>query len=114
VEAALNKGAVPDIKTKGIVKCDTSEIKALQDDLAKLVNSLAAAWWIKPNEKRTVMMYDQDENPLMDQFIIPSSMMILDDLNMVAPVDNSAGDYVAPADANKNPKVVPIKTGTNG
>jgi hypothetical protein len=29
-------------------------------------------------------------------------------------LDNSAGDYVAPADANKNPKVVPLKTGTNG
>lgn len=114
VEAALNKYAVPDIKTKGEVKCDTSEIKALQDDLAKLVNALAAAWWLKPNEKRTVMMYDQDENPLMDQFIIPTSMMILDDLNMVPPVDNTAGDYVAPADANKTPKVVPLKNGTNG
>ena len=116
VEGALNKYAVPDIKTKGIVKCDTSEIKALQDDLAKLVTSLASAWWLTPNEKRTVMMYDQDENPLMDQFIIPSSQMLIDDLNMVAPVDNSAGDYnnTAPADANKNPKVVPLKTGTNG
>lgn len=114
VEGALNKYAVPDIKTKGIVKCDTSEIKSLQDDLAKLVAALKQADWLTKNEKREVMMYDQFDNPLMDEIIIDSGAMLLEDLNMVPPVDNAAGDYQAPADANKNPKVVPLKTGTNG
>jgi HK97 family phage portal protein len=114
VEGALNKSVVPDIKTLGTIKCDTSEIKALQEDEAALVNALAAAWWLKPNEKRERMEYDQDKDPMMDMFLVPSNLVPLEDLQVPDELDNSAGDYVAPADANKNPKVVPLKTGTNG
>ncbi len=115
VEGRLNKDLVPELKTKGIIKADTSEIKALQEDQLKLVQALKDAWWLEGNEKRDRMSYDKSTNPLMGQFIIPSGMMLIDDLNIVVPdVDNTAGDYVAPADANKNPKVVPLKTGTNG
>lgn len=111
---ALNKSVVHDIKTKGVIKCDTSEIKALQEDQTKLVNALAAAWWLTPNEKRTAQMYDQADDELMDKYLVPANLVPIDDLSMVQPIDNAAGDYVAPADANKNPKVVPLKTGTNG
>jgi HK97 family phage portal protein len=112
---ALNKSAVPDIQTTGYIKADTSEIKALQEDQSKLVAALSSAWWITGNEKRTAQMYDQvTDEPLMDKIIIPSGMMVIEDLNMVPPIDNAAGDYVAPADANKTPKVVPLKSGTNG
>lgn len=114
VEAALNKGVVPFIKTKGIIKCDTSEIKALQEDQNQLVTALAAAWWLTPNEKRTAQMYDQDENELFDKYIIPSGLMLLDDLEMpVEDVENTAGDYVPQLDANgkpiKQPRVVPLR-----
>lgn len=112
---ALNKSAVPNIQTNGYIKADTSEIPSLQEDEAKLVTALAAAWWLAPNEKRTRMEYDQiTDEPLMDKIIIPTGLMVIEDLNMVPPVDNAAGDYVAPADANKTPKVVPLKNGTNG
>lgn len=121
VESALNKYAVPDIQTKGIVKCDTSEIKALQEDQTQLVTALAAAWWLTPNEKREAQMYDQSEEEVFDKFIVPSGLMLLDDLSMVVePIENTANDYQAPQlDANGKPikqpaNVVPLKTGTNG
>jgi len=104
IEAALNKYALPDIKTKGVIKCDTSEIKALQEDQAALVTALAGAWWIAPNEKRERMMYDQSEDELMDKFLVPSNLVPLEDLVMPDPINNAAGDY-APGQAN----VVPIR-----
>lgn len=108
VEAVFNKQIVPLIKTKGIIKCDVSEIKELHEDSTKQAAALASMYWLTGNEKREVMMYDQDNNdPLMDKYIIPSGMVLLDDLNMVVPpVDNSANDY------NKTP-VVPIKQVVN-
>jgi phage portal protein BeeE len=114
VEGALNKGlqlgtALAEIKTKGVIKCDTSEIKALQEDQTELVNALAAAWWLTPNEKRTAQMYDQAEDELMDKFLVPSNLVPIDDLLMPEPLDNTAKDYQKGRAA-----VVPIKTGTNG
>jgi phage portal protein BeeE len=104
VESALNKGVVPDLVTKGIVKCDTSEIKALHDDEAKKAAALAQKWWLTGNERREADGYDQDTaDELMDKYIIPSGMTLLDDLSMVTPdVNNAAGDYTPP-------KVVPLK-----
>lgn len=116
VEGALNKGVVPDIKTKGVIKCDTSEIKALRDDETKKAAALAAKWWLTGNEKREADEYDQDlQDPLMDKYLVPSGFMLLDDLNMVVPpVDNAANDYVAPAATPGQAAVVPLKNGTNG
>ena len=110
VESALNKNVVPDIQTKGVIKCDTSEIKALRDDEAKKAAALAAKWWLTGNEKREADMYDQDvSEELMNKYIVPSGMMLLDDLNMVVPpVDNTAGDY-----NNTGASVVPIKRAAN-
>ena len=105
--------ALAEIKTKGVIKCDTSEIKALQEDQTELVNALAAAWWLKPNEKRAAMMYDQIEEGefegLMDSILVPSNLVPIDDLLMPEPLDNTAKDYQKGRAA-----VVPIKTGTNG
>jgi phage portal protein BeeE len=103
VESKMNKDIVPDIKTKGIIQADYSGIKALQDDETKKAAALAAKWWLTANEKREADSYDQiTNNPLMDEIIIPSSMMLMSDLEIVVePVDNAAGDYRAP--------VVPLK-----
>ncbi len=114
VEGSLNKGLMlgtgtPEIKSKGVIKCDTSDIKALQEDQTELVNALAAAWWLTPNEKRQAQMYDQAEDELMDKYLVPSNLVPIDDLVMPEPLDNSAQDYQAGRAA-----VVPIKTGTNG
>ena len=52
---------------KAVVKSDFSELPELQDDYAKLVTSLAAAWWMTPNEKREWM----GEDPLGSEFDEP-------------------------------------------
>jgi HK97 family phage portal protein len=103
IESALNKYVVPGIKTKGIIQADTSEIKALHDDEAKKATALSTRWWITPNEKRETEGWDRIvDDPLMDKIVIPSSMMLIEDLEIVVePVDNAAGDYRAP--------VVPLK-----
>ncbi len=117
IEAALNKNVVPDIQTKGVIRCDVSEIDVLKKDLAKLVTALNTAWWLKGNEKREAMEYDQDTAvPELDQYIIPSSMMLIEDLSLaVAPVDNTANDYnnAAPATGQQPApaaKLLSIKT----
>jgi phage portal protein BeeE len=102
IESALNKYVVPGIKTKGVIQADTSEIKALQDDEAKKAAALAARWWLSPNQKLESEGWEKSTDPLMDKVIIPSSMMLIEDLGIVVePVDNAAGDYRAP--------VVPLK-----
>ena len=107
VEGAINKYVVPEIQTKGIVKCDTSEIEALRENEVQLVTAMASAWWLTGNEKRERMMYDQDvSDELMDKYIVPSGMMLLDDLNMIVDeIPNTANDYQTP--------VVPLKQATN-
>jgi HK97 family phage portal protein len=104
VESAFNKSVVPEIKTKGVIKCDTSEIPELQLDMAKAAVALSSMYWLTGNEKREAMMYDQDSDPLMDKYIIPSGMMLLDDLDMsaVQPIPNVANDYAAPVVALNN------------
>ncbi len=114
VEGALNKGLMlntdtPEIKTKGNIKCDTSDIKALQEDQAEQTTALAAAWWLTPNEKRAAQMYDKSTDELMDKILIPSNLVPIEDLIMPDPLENAAADYQA-GRAN----VVPLKTGTNG
>jgi len=102
VEAALNKSVVPEIKTKGIIKCDISEIPELAEDVSKQATALSQMWWLTGNEKRETMMYDAIENPLMDEVILPSGMMLLDDLNVsVDEIPNTANEYETP--------VVPLK-----
>ncbi len=100
VESALNRSAVPDIATKGYIRSDTSEIKALQEDESALVNALAAAWWLKGNEKRERMAYDRDDNELLDTFIIPSGMMLIEDLEITDDLENTGEEYA---------NVVPLK-----
>lgn len=102
VQAAINKYLVPDIKTIGYVKCDTSDISDLRESSDKQAAALANMYWLTGNEKRAEMFYDQDtKDPLMDKYLVPANFMLLDDLDMVIPpVDNSAGDYTVNDAAN--------------
>jgi phage portal protein BeeE len=112
VESRLNKEIVPEIRTKGIVKADVSDIDALKIDRVKLLTALSTAYHLTPNEKRTEDGYDQSSDELMNKLLVPSNLVPLEDLVMPPPVDNTANDYVAPAAGRAN--VVPLKTGTNG
>ena len=103
VEGALNKYVVPDIQTKGIIKCDVSEIEALKEDQTKLVTALKDAWWLTGNEKRERMEYDQDTAiEEMDRYLVPSGVMLIEDLSIVVDeVPNTACDYMAPVKSLK-------------
>jgi HK97 family phage portal protein len=55
----------------------------LQEDMEKMVGIAERAWWLKPNEKRVMMYQDEDgDNPMMNEYIIPSGLMLMNDLGM--------------------------------
>jgi HK97 family phage portal protein len=55
---------------------DFTAISEMQEEVDKLVNQLASAWWVTPNEKRDAMNYAMDtENPFMDDYFIPANLM---------------------------------------
>lgn len=57
---------------------DITVYAELQEDLQKVVTAMAAAWWIKGNEKRSIMNYDIDsDEPMMDDYLIPSNLVPL-------------------------------------
>lgn len=65
------------------VDYDGSVFPELQEDLEKLVGIAEKAWWLTPNEKRLMMYQDEDtDNEIMNQYVVPQSMMLLDDLGM--------------------------------
>lgn len=72
---ALNQFIKPKYTEKIFVDFDTSMISELQDDLTILTGALSGAWWISPNERRDMMSFDMDENPLMDEYWVPSGLM---------------------------------------
>ena len=113
VEAALNKGVVPDIKTAGTIRADFGGIKALQDDEVKKSQALAAKWWTSGNEKRTEDGYDQImDNPMMNQIIVPSGFALLSDLDIqVEDIVPTEGDVQPP---KQQATVLPIKRAING
>ncbi len=78
---------IPGDGKKRFIDCDITEITELQEDLGKTVNALAAASWLTLNEKRDVMGYEIFENPLMDQILIGTGIVPLDDLNLPDPVE---------------------------
>lgn len=51
---------------------DWSDLPELQDDYSKLVNSLAQAWWMTPNEKREWM--GEEPIPGFDECLIPTGL----------------------------------------
>ena len=61
---------------------DASVYPELMEDMDKVVARAAAAWWTTPNEKRLMMYMDEDADELMDKFIVPSGMQLMEDLGM--------------------------------
>lgn len=79
------------------VDYDISIYPELQEDLEKTYRIMAGAWWATPNEKRLAMNMDEDvSNPLMNEYLIPSGLKKLEDLNVdldaeMDQIDNSFG-----------------------
>jgi HK97 family phage portal protein len=71
----LNRWLVPQFGANLYLDFDFTMISEMQEEVDKLVNQLASAWWITPNEKRDAMNYGKDEvNAYMNDYFIPTSL----------------------------------------
>lgn len=72
----LNRWLVPKYGDNLVIEFDFTAIPEMQEETEKVVDQLAKAWWITPNEKRDVMNYGIDEeNPQMDSYYIPANLI---------------------------------------
>lgn len=71
---------------KRTVEIDISAIPALQEDMQAQASALNQMWWITPNEKREIQMFEELEEPLMNQILIDGGKMLLTDLGVVPDV----------------------------
>lgn len=64
------------------VDFDTSVYPELQEDLGETAKVMAQAWWIKGNEKRLAMGYDEDtDEPMMNTYLVSSSVQPINDID---------------------------------
>lgn len=61
---------------------DSSNIPELQDDMLKIVQALALAYWLTPNEKRVEQGQEKSEDPNMDKVWVPNTVVLMDDAAM--------------------------------
>jgi len=80
-----------------IIQYDALTLPDMQDDLATVAEWMNKAWWTTGNEKRQGMGFDLDPNPLMNEIVIPSNMMLLSDLGITDNQFTLAGAQVADA-----------------
>jgi HK97 family phage portal protein len=57
---------------------DISDLPEIAVDIQAMSATLKDMWWIKPNEKRFVMKFEDDPDPNMDKVIVPSGYIPLD------------------------------------
>ena len=65
---------------KRMIDIDISEIPALQDDMKAQADALNAMWWITPNEKRDIQMFEELDMPGMDDIIVDGGKMLLSEI----------------------------------
>jgi HK97 family phage portal protein len=58
-----------DLEKVAEIRSDFDDLPEMRDDVAKLVTSLQAAWWITPNEKREWMGFEPYGNEFDEPFI---------------------------------------------
>jgi HK97 family phage portal protein len=75
---------------------DITELPEMQEDMSKLVQSVKDAWWITPNEKRTVMKYDDLPSDEMNQVYIPTGYMPIEDAAIGGDEVDITEDYQQP------------------
>jgi HK97 family phage portal protein len=68
---------------KYFIDFDISVLPQLSTDMKEMVESLKDAWWISGNQRRNLMKFDSDtNNPLMDDYLVPSTLVPLSDLSV--------------------------------
>lgn len=72
----LNRWLAPKYGEKICIEFDYSVIPELQEETEKVVNQMAQAWWLTPNEKREAMSFGTDEeNELLNDYYIPANLI---------------------------------------
>lgn len=97
----INEQALIFVKTKSIIKPDTSDIPELQKDLKATADAMAAMPFIVPNDMLEKLGWKRRPESIMDEVWAKSGYMLMEDVSAVDDIDNTAGDYQAP--------VVPLK-----
>lgn len=94
----LNKDAISDIDTTGILKEDLSDIIELQPNMLQKAQGYAASPIMTPNDVREGLGQKRIEgDPNMDKVYIKSGYQPIEDLNIVDDqLANTANDYVKP------------------
>lgn len=77
----LNSWLLPGYNMQGThyIGADYSEVPDLQADFERMFNSIKESWWILPNEKREMQGFDESDDPLMNQFWVPSTIKPMGD-----------------------------------
>ena len=98
VRDELNRWLAPQYGPNICIEFDFSMIPELSEDAEKVVDQLAKAWWITPNEKREMMSYGIDEeNEQLNDYFVPANLIPMKaaemDMDLVA--DAAVGVDVA-------------------
>lgn len=64
------------------VDYDLSVFPELQEDLEKTANVMQKSYWLKGNEKRLAMGFDEDsDEPMMNTYLVPTSVQPINNIN---------------------------------
>ena len=76
IQDELNRWLAPQYGDKLCIEFDYSVIPELQEETEKVVNQMAQAWWLTPNEKRAAMSFGTDEeNEILNEYYIPANLI---------------------------------------
>jgi HK97 family phage portal protein len=76
IKDELNRWLAPKYGNKLCIEFDFTVIPELQEEADKVVDQLAKAWWLTPNEKRSIMAYGIDEeNDVLNDYFIPANLI---------------------------------------
>ena len=70
------------------IEFDFTVIPELQEEADKVVDQLLKAWWLTPNEKRSVMSYGVDEeSEVLNDYFIPANLIPVNSNQMDEPIE---------------------------
>ncbi len=87
VEDSFTVSLMPDFKQPGYIKFDYSEIQVLQENRLELMNALAAAPVMIPNNVQEAAGFERSRDPLMDKVYIKQGYQPIDDFDQVPPIE---------------------------
>lgn len=88
IKDELNRWLAPKYGNKLCIEFDFTVIPELQEEADKVVDQLSKAWWITPNEKRSVMSYGVDmENETLNDYFIPANLIPVNTNQIDVPVE---------------------------